>query len=645
MISAEDKERVREAVDFVSLVAETVVLKERSSGDFWGCCPFHQEKSPSFHVQSSTGLWHCFGCGEGGDIFSYVQKRDNVSFPEAIRMLAERGGVEIEDDTAASSGPKRSRLEAVLTEARDFYAFQVMRVRGPGQDRARAYLAGRGFNGDVCRRWGLGYAPGRGALVSHLLGKGFSREELLTADLAVVRDGRLADRFYERAMFPICNERGAVIGLGGRVMGDGKPKYLNSKDSPVWHKSKNLFAYDRAKEGIVATGEAIVVEGYTDAISLHEAGFTNVVAVLGTALTADHMKLLGRLKPQRIVMMLDGDEAGQRAAEKAVRFLATSEAELMSVVLPGGKDPAEFLEAEGADGLRAQLAAARPLVDFVLEKSLEGLSVASPGVRGRVLDHLARVLAPLKGTYFLDDYAVLVADRLGVTQERVLQAVRAAEPLAEEAPNRPMPVSRPSRPEPEPDYADYGPADEYGAYPDASADGGGWSFEGAPAPSHATAQPSWQNPAPASSGGKRAELERELVCLMADHPALMAPFGERVAQVSWSDPMLQSIAWTLMMQPPDTPPAKAVLAAEEAVPGAVEVLSSGRLGAAGEPTEREVGLLLDSLEYQAARERLPEIRALLDSWPDRPDAADLFAESQSLKDRVRELQDSFAARG
>lgn len=632
MINPEDKERVREAIDFVSLVGETVVLKERGSGDFWGCCPFHQEKSPSFHVRSSTGLWYCFGCGEGGDVFDYVQRRDNLSFPEALRALAERAGIELQETGPAARGPKRSRLESCLADACAFYQNQLLRVRGDGPDAARAYLGGRGFGSAVCRRWGLGYAPGRGALVSYLRGRGYTRDEVLTADLAVDRNGRLQDRFYERAMFPICNERGSVIGMGGRVLGDGKPKYLNSKDSPVWHKSKNLFAYDRAKEGIVAAGTAIVVEGYTDAISLHEAGFTNVVAVLGTALTADHMKLLERLRPGRIVMMLDGDEAGQRAAEKAVRFLGTAEADMRSVVLPDNLDPAEFVAAHGADALRERLDAAPPLVEFVLEKNLAGQRQGSLGARNKTLSHLARVIAPLRDDPSFPGYVTLVADRLGLDAGRVAREARAAEPLGDEPGTDGAP-----QPAPAPDtfQNDYG-ADE----PWADTDGpGSWSFESSVPPAPVVVSP---GPVQSPASTRRSQLERELVCLMAESPDLMGPFSERVAQVSWSDPALQAMAWAMMMQPPGTSPAALVQAAEQAVPGAAHVLSGGSVGNAG---EREVTLLLDSLEFLAAKQRVPQIRSLLSAWPDRPDADQLFREAEALKARIAELQDSFSKRG
>ena len=283
MISDEDIQRVRQATNIVDLVSETVMLKQRGQ-EYWGCCPFHNEKTPSFKVSPATGLWHCFGaCQTGGDAISYIRKRDNLEFADAVRALAEKAGIEISEDARGSQGPKRNRLIEALTEAESFYHTQLMRGKSEGAASARSYLSGRGFGSAICKKWGLGYAPGRGALVAHLRSKGFTPAEINAANLSVERSRRLADRFYERVMFPIHADQGRTIAFGGRVLGRGEPKYLNSSETPVFHKSKNLYALDRAKERITATGTAIICEGYTDVISLHEAGFPNAVAALGTA--------------------------------------------------------------------------------------------------------------------------------------------------------------------------------------------------------------------------------------------------------------------------------------------------------------------------------------------------------------------------
>ena len=453
MISDEDKERVRQATDIVQLVGETVELRQRGR-EFWGCCPFHHEKTPSFKVDPATGLWHCFGaCSEGGDVFKYVMKRENLSFPDSIRYLADRAGIELSEDKSAARGPRKNRLIEALTLADDYYHTMLMRGRGEGPAAARAYLAGRGFGSDVCRRWHLGYAPGRGSLVSYLRGKGYSPKELIAANLAVERSGRLADWFYDRAMFPIHDEQGRTIAFGGRILrpANNAPKYLNTRDTTVFNKGKHLFAYDRAKETMAATGTAIVCEGYTDVIAMHEAGFTNAVAALGTAFRIDHIRLMERQRVSRIICMFDGDEAGQRAAERAVQFIDKTSASMVCVVLPNGQDPMEFLSSNDAAAMQAQLDAAVPLMDFVFTKRLAGYDLSAPGRRVKALDEMAQLLAPLKNSVLLDEYATQLADALGMDvaeTKRVIREkpVKAAEPEVRERRREAAPRQRTAGP-------------------------------------------------------------------------------------------------------------------------------------------------------------------------------------------------------
>ena len=365
-------------------------------------------------------------------------------FPDAIRYLADRAGIELAEERGGQRGPRgprRNRLIECLTEAESFYSTMLMRSRSEGAAQARAYFAGRGFGSDVCRRWGLGYAPGHGALVAHLRQKGFSAREIVAADLAVDRSGRPSDRFYERVMFPIHDELGRTIAFGGRIMGKKKKdvaKYVNTRDTAVFNKGKHLFAYDRAKQTMAATGQAIVCEGYTDVIAMHEAGFTNAVAALGTAFRLDHVKLMERQRVHRITCMFDGDAAGQRAAERAVRYIDKTTAEFRCVVLPDDMDPMEFLAARGADELRPILEAAEPLMDFVFAKRLEGLDLSVPGRRVAALKDMASLLAPLKHSVLLDDYATRLADTLGLEVEDTKRAIREApvQDLDDERPRR-----------------------------------------------------------------------------------------------------------------------------------------------------------------------------------------------------------------
>ena len=657
MISEEDKERVRQATDFVQLVGETVELRQRGQ-EFWGCCPFHGEKTPSFKVNPATGLWHCFGCGEGGDVFSYVQRREGLEFPDAIRYLADRAGIELAEERGAGRGPRKTRLMEALGEAESFYHLMLMRGRGEGPDAARRYLSGRGFGSDVCRRWGLGYAPGRGQLVARLRSKGFGQAEMIAADLAYDRSGRVTDRFYDRVMFPIHDELGRTIAFGGRVLGakrDGVAKYVNTRDTPAFNKGKHLFAYDRAKETMAATGVAIVCEGYTDVIAMHEAGFTNAVAALGTAFRLDHVRLMERQRVSKIICMFDGDAAGQRAAERAVRYLDKTSAALLCVVLPDNQDPMEFLAARGADALRPVLDAARPLMDFVFEKRLAAHDLSAPGRRVRALEDMASLLAPLKHSVLLDEYATRLADTLGMDVSETKRAIRDAKVVE-------LDEDRPQRAASRPGGADRGAARRVGRGAGGSSrDAGAWAAgpgpdelgpddyvpaeayeDGAPAP-EAPARPAPAREAPLSalSADERMQVtaERELLSALAQRPDALRPYEERIASLFWADARHEAMAWAMLSTPEGTSPAEVVAAASAVVPEAPRILSGGRVMSDGELSDSEkLDLIVDTAELCSCRRRVRQIRAQLSGsgTPDE-DSERLFREATVLQRRVAEL--------
>lgn len=432
-ITDEDVARVRDATDLVSVIGERVVLRQKGRL-FWGLCPFHGEKTPSFKVDPATQLWHCFGCGLGGDVFGFVMKTDNVEFPDSVRMLADRANIELHEEQGGIPRGHKERLFAVLDESADYYHRTLTGSREGSAAAGREYLANRGYGSDVAKSWRLGYAPGRGALTRHLTGKGYTAQELVDANVALRGDdGSLKDRFYDRIMFPIADLQGRVVAFGGRVVQRGEPKYLNTNDTPVFHKSANLYAIDRAKGPITASGTAIVAEGYTDVIALHEAGFTATVATLGTALTRQHLKLLGRFA-KRIVYLFDGDEAGLRAADRAVEFVdrdvtpeaGNSRVELAVAVLPQGLDPADFVDEQGAEGLRAVIESAEPLLRFAIDRRLARWDLDLPEERARALKDAAAVLAPIKESLLASDYANYIADRLFTDQAIVTRAIRAS---------------------------------------------------------------------------------------------------------------------------------------------------------------------------------------------------------------------------
>lgn len=429
-IPEDDIRRVREASDLVSIAGERVVLRQRGR-DFWGCCPFHNEKSPSFKIDPSTQLWHCFGCGEGGDVFSFVMKLDDIGFVDAVRELARRAGIQItEAPGAAMNRGKKARLKEVCNASAEFFHTQLMRGRGPKVDEARSYLAGRDLGGEVPKKWQLGFAPGSGSLVAYLSSKGFKAKEMIEANVAVEgRGGGARDRFYERIMFPIRDVDGDVIAFGGRVVGKGEPKYLNSQETPIFHKSEVLFGLDKAKAAMASTGVAIICEGYTDVIMMHEAGVTNVVATLGTALTVQHIRVLSRHAKHKIVYLFDGDEAGQRAADRAARFIDESmlpeagrkQVDLCAVTLPDNLDPADFVVQRGGEAIQELIDNAVPLLRYAIDRKLRGRNLVDFGEKGRALTEVLELLAPIKHSVLAQEYAGYIADCLQLDVNAVVE--------------------------------------------------------------------------------------------------------------------------------------------------------------------------------------------------------------------------------
>ena len=684
MISDEDKDRVRAASDLVAIVQETVELKPRGH-EFWGCCPFHGEKTPSFHIIPATQVWHCFGCGEGGDVFTYIMKRENLSFPESIRYLADRAGIEIHDDGAYKErGTKRARIYNVCAETAKFYHTMLMR----GKDsRPREYFKSRNMGGDVCRRYDLGFAPGRNALVNHLSQAGFTPQEMIDANVAVSRGrGQLADRFYDRVMFPIFDEQGHNIAFGGRIMGDGQPKYLNTAETSVFHKKRNLYGFNWAKEFIVAENTAIVVEGYTDCIACWEAGIKNVVATLGTALTEHHVKTLTRFA-KRIVYMFDGDAAGQKAARRAIQFIEQDSMDLRCVVLPDGNDPMEFITAHGGDALRERIAAAEPLMDFVYRSLEESSDISTPGGRTKALEDALELIYPLRDSYMIDTYFMQIADRLGLDLETVRSnSARVFRQVARNEENErrreqayerqraqgasgggPRGSTRGGRsggrgawasgatppvgvpPEEEP--YDYVPLDAYA----------GAGVEGAEdlPPIDVPADYGPANAADASESSAAAApvmpvvltdlerrslaSERELLTLLTTYPDTFRPFADRICSIEWIDPRHESIAWAVLATPEGSTPETCMEAARAVCPEAAELVSAGRISSTSRhPTETNIAFLLDTLELYTIRRRMRAAQAKLrqDRTLDADARRDLAVQATQDAQRQRELEQS-----
>ncbi|HLE18777.1 MAG TPA: DNA primase, partial [Syntrophales bacterium] len=365
-------EEIKKRADIVELVSEYVTLK-KAGRNFLGICPFHSEKTPSFTVNREKQMYYCFGCGEGGHVFTFLMKMSNMTFPEAARHLAKKTGVVIPERTMTqkerSQYSAREKINSINEMATVYF---VRNIASPAGQRARDYLKARGISDDVVREFRLGYAgDGWRTLKNFFDQKHIPSEIIIQAGLVVSKnetdgEGSCYDRFRERLIFPIEDESGRVIAFGGRVIGDGEPKYLNSPETPVFSKGKNLYGLNRGKESIRKNGYAILVEGYFDLIALWNVGITNVVATLGTALTKEQVELIRRYTG-RIVVLFDPDEAGKKALERSLQLFLAGGLQTKVVVLPERYDPDDFVRKFGRKSLEEIISNAPSMVDYYIE--------------------------------------------------------------------------------------------------------------------------------------------------------------------------------------------------------------------------------------------------------------------------------------
>jgi len=391
-ILQEDIETVKERNDIVDVVGDHVVLKKRGRL-FWGLCPFHDEKTPSFKVDQESQMYHCFGCGQGGTVFNFLMDTEKMEFPEAVEVLADRVGVTLRRDETPGADQARSRNERLMN-ANDLASrfFEAMLVHEKYGDQARKYLADRGFTPDLIQKFRIGYAPARdSALQEALIKRGVERDDIETAGLARPHGNGLRDMFRGRVIFPILDLRERPVAFGGRVLGDGTPKYLNSPETPVYHKGSLLYGISLAKEAISREKRVIVVEGYTDVIALNAYGIDNVVGTLGTALTADHIKLMRRYT-ERINLLFDGDRAGLAAAERALG-LGDSALHMKVTILPEGSDPADAVAEHGPDWLISRIESALPLLEFAIEAVVKRFDLSDTNEKLLAAKEAIKVLA------------------------------------------------------------------------------------------------------------------------------------------------------------------------------------------------------------------------------------------------------------
>jgi len=430
LYTQESRERVRDAVDFVDLVSARTELRRSGTNRYEGLCPFHDERTPSFGINPTEKLYHCFGCQASGDLFRFVQETEGVDFRGALELLADRHGIQLEreaeDPREAERRRSRERLLELLGRTCDYY--QKVLWDSPEAARAREYLAGRGLGEAALRAYRVGYAPSawdRVLLASRRAG--FTEAELYATGLAQrsKQNGQLYDRFRERIMFPLADVRGRVLGFGARAMRDNQqPKYLNTSDNDVYHKGQHLYGADVARAHATRAGRVILCEGYTDVIALHQAGLRETVGLMGTALTPEQVGELARFA-KTVLLALDADSAGQEAMLRAATLAARQRLELRVVPLPAGTDPADLVQRDGAEGVAAAVAASAPFVRFTVERVLAKGDDSSPEGRDVMLSELRPIFATIAPGAMRDELLRVVSGRMGL-REGVTEGLLAA---------------------------------------------------------------------------------------------------------------------------------------------------------------------------------------------------------------------------
>lgn len=417
-VAPEDIAELRERSDLAEIVSAHTQLK-KTGRIYKGLCCFHQEKTPSLTVDPEKQLYYCHGCGVGGDVFSFLQKADGLSFSESAERLADRLGIKLR--SAAPAGPAegaRSPLLAANEAAASLFAellWQAPEARG-----ARKYLEGRGFSPQDAEKWRLGFSPpGSDVLYRRLLDRKFTPRQIIEAGLALVTEGgEHRDRFRGRLMFPVTDLSGKVVGFGARALGAEQPKYLNTSETAVYRKSRILFGLDRAKSAMVHNGAAIVTEGYTDVIALSKAGFSEVVATCGTALGEDHFALIKRFC-ERVILAFDADAAGQVASERGFGIHRKMGLEVLVAPIPEGKDPADVALESGGDGFRAILDRSKPLMEFVLEREISRHRRDTPQGKAKAVEAAVEKLRWEPSPVARSEYGLWVAGLLGVDPQQV----------------------------------------------------------------------------------------------------------------------------------------------------------------------------------------------------------------------------------
>jgi DNA primase len=428
-----DVEEVKARTNIADIVGEHVSLKSAGVGSLKGLCPFHDERSPSFHVRPQLGYYHCFGCGESGDVYTFLQRMDHVSFTEAVERLAGRVGFELhyEDGAQASDHGNRARLLAANGAAAEFF---VERLASPEAEVGRRFLGERGFDAEAARRFGVGFAPKSwDALTNHLKARGFTTDELAASGLVSQGDRGVYDRFRGRLIWPIRDVTGQTVGFGARKLldDDQGPKYLNTPETAIYHKAQVLYGLDLAKRDIAKTHRVVLVEGYTDVMACHLAGVTTAIATSGTSFGVEHIRVLRRVLGDdsgvgEVVFTFDGDAAGQQAAMRAFAEEQRFAAQTFVAVAPDGLDPCDLRLARGDAAVRALIETKTPMFEFVIRHTLARYDLDTVEGRVAALRAAAPVVADIRDPAMRPGYTRELARMLGMELAEVTRAVRGA---------------------------------------------------------------------------------------------------------------------------------------------------------------------------------------------------------------------------
>lgn len=484
------KEQVRDAADIVEVVSSYVPLKKRGQ-NYWGCCPFHGEKTPSFSVNPGKNMFYCFGCHEGGDIFKFIMKIDNCGFMDALKLLANRYGIPVPERQKTAAEIEREKQNESIYQANDLAArfFQACLLKTEHGKPVLAYLAGRGITPEIITRFGIGFALNNFvALVTSLSKRGCQKQLLQQAGLvAQGRNGSFYDKFRNRVMIPIRNGRGQIVGFGGRVLDDSTPKYLNTSETPWFNKRWLLFGMDVAARAIRKSSQAIVVEGYMDAISLHAAGLDNVVASMGTAFSEEQAKLLKRMAAE-VIFCYDSDSAGRKASVRAVSIALAAGLKVRIAGVPDGKDPDEFVRHHGKEAFMQVIAGAKNGIDFQIDETILQNNVTNLAGKVEAVSNILPFLLECKSEIEAAEHIRRLAGRLTIDEGLIAEEYRRALRKGSAKREAPLPAN-----------------------------------------------------VPVERGGARQQAEELLLQLVIEEPGLLDTCGEVVQQTGFADASLAQI--------------------------------------------------------------------------------------------------------